>query len=400
MVKLTNRARIVIDALCRNRFTDVYADNKNVLIVFQQIFGDSVILQSVLAEYLKLFPKDEGYSIKLLARPSVLKFMKANLVLPDEIEYEELDFKKFLEDYNYYKKTVEKYRNAASTLIVPGTSLSAEIFSTANNAKRKVGLVRCKDVTKPYIYKLFYELAYTERVRPGKEDMMLQRHRLLVHYLGDKEYKAKLPTAVKHEKVIEDSSYIVMCPGSSKMEKCWPIQRFAEVADYLIEHYNMNIHLCGGADEVHFKQELLKFVNHKERIISHIGKTNFADWSAIVEYADLVIGNDSATLHLAAIHHRKAICIAGVYDKYQFFPYKVDELDEGDRLPVTILKDMPCEYCRTIGYDAGYGNMECTQRIKANQCALCIAKISTEEVISKVDELMAEEVAYGYRKLL
>ena len=141
MGKLINRARIVIDALCRNRFPDVYADNKNVLIVFQQIFGDSVILQSVLAEYLKLFPKDEGYFIKLLARPSVLKFMKANLVLPNEIEYEELDFKKFLEDYNYYKKTVEKYRNAASTLIVPGTSLSAEIFSTANNAKRKVGLI-------------------------------------------------------------------------------------------------------------------------------------------------------------------------------------------------------------------------------------------------------------------
>lgn len=391
MVKLIDRARIVIDALCRKRFSNVYADNKNVLIVFQQIFGDSVILQSVLAEYLKLFPKERGYSIKLLARPSVLKFMKSNLVLPDEIQYEELDFKKFLEDYSYYKSIVKKYRNTASTLIVPGTSLSAEIFSTANNAKRKVGLIRCKDVTKPYIYKLFYDLAYTERVRPDKEDMMLQRHRLLVHYLGDKTYKAKLSTAVKHEKVIQEDNYIVMCPGSSKMEKCWPISRFAEVADYLIDHYKMNIHLCGGADEAHFEQELLQFVNHKEQIISHIGKTTFTDWSSIVEYADLIIGNDSATLHLAAIHRRKAICIAGVYDKYQFFPYKVDELDEGDRLPITILKDMPCEYCRTIGYDAGYGNIECMQRIKADQCALCIDAITVDEVISKVNELMQED---------
>ena len=391
MTKIIDRARIVIDALLRNRFSTVCKDNKNVLVVFQQVFGDSVVLQSVLSEYEKLFPKEEGYSIKLLVRPSVLKFMKVNFLLPTEIQYEELDFKKFLEDFKYYKAITKKYQNSASTLIVPGTSLSAEIFSTANNAKRKVGLVRCVDVTHPFIYKLFYDLAYTEKVRPGKEDMMLQRHRLLVHYLGDKTYKAKLPTAIHHEKVVEDASYIVMCPGSSKMEKCWPIQRFAEVADYIVEHYNMNIHLCGGADEAHFEKELLQYAKHKDRIISHIGKTSFEDWSSIVEYADLVVGNDSATLHLAAAHRRKAICIAGVYDKYQFFPYKVDELDNGDILPVTILKDMPCEYCRTIGYDAGYGNKECAERIKNNKCSLCIEKISTAEVINKIGELMKEE---------
>lgn len=391
MMKIIDRARIVIDALCRNRFSTACNDDKNVLIVFQQIFGDSVIIQSVLSEYEKLFPKDEGYAVRLLARPSVLKFMKANLVLPDDIQYEELDFKKFLEDYRYYKAVVKKYQNTASTVIVPGTSLSAEIFSTANNANRKVGLVRCKDVTKPYLYKLFYDLAYTERVRPGKEDMMLQRHRLLIHHLGDKTYKAKLPTAIHHDRVIEEGSYVVMCPGSSKMEKCWPIHRFAEVADYIVDHYNTNIHLCGGADEDHFEKELLQYVEHKDRIISHIGKTSFADWSSIVEHADLVIGNDSATMHLAAAHRRKAICIAGVYDKYQFFPYKVDELDDGDRLPVTIIKDMPCEYCRTIGYDAGYGNKECMKRIKNNQCSLCIEMITTSEVIEKVDELMKED---------
>jgi ADP-heptose:LPS heptosyltransferase len=61
----------------------------------------------------------------------------------------------------------------------------------------------------------------------------------------------------------------------------------------------------------------------------------------------MVIGNDSATLHIAAAHRVKAICIAGIYDKFHFFPYLVDELDEGDRLPETVYVDMPCAYCRT-----------------------------------------------------
>jgi hypothetical protein len=91
----------------------------------------------------------------------------------------------------------------------------------------------------------------------------------------------------------------------------------------------MNIHMCGGGDEIEFEKIIMSQVKHSKRVISHIGKTSLSDWSAIVQHADLEIGNDSATMHLAAASRRKAICIAGVYDKYQFFPYKVDMLEEG-----------------------------------------------------------------------
>ena len=384
--KYINRMLICIDALINYITQKPYCESKTVVILFQQIFGDSVVFQSSLTEYIKLFPKEEGFKIKLLIRPSVLKFMRTTMVLPEDIEYEEVDFKRFLEDYRYYKCVVKKYMNSVTTLIVPGTSLSAEIFSTANNASRKVAIVRCTDVIHPVVFVLFYKIAYTEKIKPLKSDMMLQRHRLLLNYLGAKEYKAKLPNVIRHNKIINDDSYVVMCPGSSKMEKCWPIERFSEVADYIVDHYHMNIHLCGGTDEVHFAKELINLVKNKDHIISHIGKTSFEEWSSIVEYADLVLGNDSATMHLAVAHRRKAICITGVYDKNMFFPYKVDELNEGDRLPVTVLKDMPCEYCRTIGY-----NKECQKRIKANQCAICIEKITVAEINEQVDKLLKED---------
>ncbi|NCC01775.1 MAG: hypothetical protein EOM34_14080 [Clostridia bacterium] len=389
LMRTINRFRICLSAMAKNKSTPC-TTNKNIIIVFQQIFGDSVVIQDSLFGYTRIFPASKGYHVRFLARPSVLNFMKDNLVLPEEIEYEDVDFKRFLEDYHYFKIIVNKYMNTASTLIVPGTSLSAEVFSAANNAARKIGLVRFTDVTHPFIFKLFYNLAYTEKVRPEKDEMMLQRHRRLLNYLGDKEFQAKLPTAINQERIIKEQRYFVMCPGSSKMEKCWPIDRFAEVADYLIDTYGVNVHLCGGADEKHFEEELMVLVKHKTKVVSHIGSTTFAEWSSIVQYADLVIGNDSATMHLAAAHRRKSICIAGVYDKYQFFPYKVDILDEGDRLPVTVLKDMPCEYCRTIGYDAGYKNPECTKKIKNNQCALCIDAITVDEVIENIDKLMRE----------
>ena len=97
----------------------------------------------------------------------------------------------------------------------------------------------------------------------------------------------------------------------------------------------------------------------------------------------MVIGNDSATLHIAAAHRVKAICIAGVYDKFQFFPYVVDELDEGDFLPETVYVNMPCEYCRTKGYYAGYGNVACLKVVKQGRCALCVEAITVEMVKEK-----------------
>ena len=385
---LINRLLIAINAYLYRHKKGIN-DNKVVLIVFQQIFGDSVVLQSSLQEYTKLFPVSEGYTIILIVKPSVLSFMKNVLPLPESIIFETVDFKRFLEDYSYYNQIVKKYQGTASTLIVPGTSLSAEIFSAASVAKRKIGLIRSVDVIKPKVMAIFAKLAYTETIRPDKEDMMLQRYRKLLHYLGATDYRAKLPNLLPKMRIIEER-YAIISPGSSKMEKCWPTERFAEIADYITENYKLQIHLCGGTDETAFETAIFSKVKHPKNIISHIGKTSFSDWSAIVQHAEIVVGNDSATMHLAAAGRVKAVCIAGVYDKYQFFPYKVDELSEGDRLPVTVYKDMPCEWCRTIGYFAGYGNAECKKRIENNQCAICIDKITVDEVKEAIDKLLEE----------
>lgn len=384
-----NRGLIALNALILERVSKS-RKSKRVLIVFQQIFGDSIVIQNTLSEYSKMFPKSDGWEVHFLARPSVLSFMKDTMPLPNDILMDAIDFKRFLKDYSYYRLITKKYRDTVDTIIVPGTSLSAEIFSCSVNAERKVGLVRSFPVKKPLIIKTFYDRAYTDTVVPDKEDMMLQRHRLLLNFLGASDYKAKLPMLLPKDRIIE-GDYVVCCPGASKMEKCWPSERFITVIDYIIERYGLPVHLCGGAGEEVFERLIEKGTKYPDMVISHIGKTDFSDWSAIVQHAELVLGNDSATMHLAAASRRKAVCIAGVYDKFQFFPYKVDELAADDRLPVTIFKDMPCEWCRTIGYYAGYGNEECKKRIETGLCSSCIDLLTVEEVKNAINNLMEEK---------
>ena len=405
IIQQVNRGKIAIDALLNgikrssgykntssSSGANVPSDaDKRILIIFQQVFGDAIILSGSLNEYIKLYPKSKGYRITLIARPYIISFMNSNLPISQDIHMEAVDFKRLVNDYAYYKEIVSKYRNYAETIIVPGTSLSAEILSCSCNAKRKIGLVRSRSVNRPFVMAVFYRRAYTETVVPKDDDMMLQRHRLLLHYLGLQNYKAKLPELLPKPKIIDEEKYAVFCLGSSSMVKCWPIEQFAKVADYIIDQYGWKIHLCGGAEEKLFGKEFIDRVKMPQMVVDHIGKTSFSDWSAIVQHASLVVGNDSATMHIAAAGRVKSVCIAGVYDKYQFFPYKVDELEEGDFLPRTVLHDMPCEWCRTKGYFAGYKNNKCKKRIKQGSCAICIEEITVDEVISSIKDQIEEQ---------
>ncbi|MCH1947752.1 glycosyltransferase family 9 protein [Enterocloster sp. OA13] len=397
-----NRAMIALDAFFKGvKKSNKSHSTKTILIVFQQILGDSIILQPSLQRYTKIYPECEGYTVKMLVRPQVFSFMKETLPLPENIIYESVDFKLFLEDYRYYQKIVKKYRGEADILIVPGTSLSAEVFSAASDANRKIGLTRNMDVKKPFIMAVFTKIAYTERVRPEKTDMILQMHRLLMHYLGDTEYKARLPMLLPKDKIINDKHYCVVCPGSSMMAKCWPADRFSAAIDHIFEKYGLRSHLCGGTNEEKFEFLILSKVNHPEAVVSHIGKSSFSDWSAIVQHADLVLSNDSATIHMAVAARVPAICIVGVHAKYQVFPYMVDEINSGDKLPIFVLKNMSCERCCITGYYIGSGNSECMKRIIKNRCSICVDAIKLEDVLKEIDKVLdIETLSYQKNKVL
>ena len=382
------RLLIALFALWRNivnRFSNQKGQKGQVLIIFQQVFGDAVVLVSALQGYVDLYVKEKGWKVTLLCLPSIKKFLDEVASVPKDIYVEEVDFKRLVNDFRYFKSIVKQYDYSAELSVVPGSSMSAELLSATLAIRRRVGLVNVFPRNWPPQMALFYKLAYTEPIVPEMGSMMIQRHRMTLQYLGLHGYLGKLPKLKKQERIIE-GDYCVICPGASAPVKRWPAERFAKIADYLIESHGWDVHVCGGADEDVDCQKMIAASNHPEKIISHVGKTTFAEWSAIIEYARLVVGNDSATMHIAAGHRVPAVCIAGVYDKFQFFPYKVDLLDEGDALPATVYVDKPCAYCRTKGYFAGSGNKVCRKAIKGDKCALCIDEISIEMVVKMIED--------------
>lgn len=361
--------------------------NGRVLMLFQQVFGDSIILLPALEGYVELYHRRRGMEVTLACRSSILAFLQETAKTPKELNIVTIDYKRLVNDFNYFKKIVHQYRDFAEVTIVPGSSLSAELLSSTLNSKERHGLISCFRTKWPPQMVLFQRLAYTDAVIPPVGSMMIQRHRIMLNHLGLTDYKGHLSSLLPQKRIIA-GKYCVLCPGASTTVKMWPIERFAELADWIIETYGLEVYLCGGKPERGSSDKLITLSRHPEHIYNKVGETGFVDWSAIVQHAQIVIGNDSATLHIAAATQTSCICVAGVYDKFQFFPYRVDELRKGERLPLTLFVDRPCAYCRTKGYFAGYGNPECKRAIKYGKPALCVSAVSVEQVEIAVKELM------------
>jgi len=80
--------------------------------------------------------------------------------------------------------------------------------------------------------------------------------------------------------------------------KCWLPERYAELANRLVETYNAAVLLCGTPAE----RELGDAITARMRTqpTSLIGATTVEEFLALLPAADLFIGNDSGAMHLAA----------------------------------------------------------------------------------------------------
>ena len=115
--------------------------NKRVLLIFQQVFGDSIILLPALEGYMELYHKQRGYGVTMICLPGIKKFLTDVASIPDSLNIETVDFKKFVNNYKYFKEVVGQYRGYAEISIVMGSSLSAELLSTTLCAKERHGLI-------------------------------------------------------------------------------------------------------------------------------------------------------------------------------------------------------------------------------------------------------------------
>ena len=167
---------------------------------------------------------------------------------------------------------------------------------------------------------------YFTRSIPMRPDVHeLQRNADFLRGLGRKDFKSTIPDLtnicpqIPRERLCKN---IVICPGSFRKRKEWPLWKFIKIMHLLYGH---TITVCNDRPINNLPKHVMNLTG-KTRLITFINRIN---------NATLVIANDSAAIHLAAALNVPSICI-GAENLGRFLPYKFDKPRDGMVLPKLI----------------------------------------------------------------
>jgi len=191
-------------------------------------------------------------------------------------------------------------------------------FSFATGAARRIGY---RDASE------FSWIFHNERIPAPRAMHTVDRALALAAACGADTSEPDLTLYAQDEErsqaVIEyPEPYAVLAPTSAWPAKCWPIDRFVELAKHLADHPALGrIIIVGGPGERLHCAPLLELAERHPRITDRVGSTSIALLMAIIERAKLVVANDSAPLHMAVGFKRPLVALLGPTDPKLACPY-------------------------------------------------------------------------------
>jgi heptosyltransferase II len=106
---------------------------------------------------------------------------------------------------------------------------------------------------------------------------------------------------------------IALAPGAAYgSAKCWLPDRFAAVADALIDEFDVDVILFGASSEIDICRQIADRMRHRPVILA--GQTSIGELPAFFSRCNLFIGNDSGAMHVAAAVGVPVVAVFGSTD--------------------------------------------------------------------------------------
>lgn len=113
--------------------------------------------------------------------------------------------------------------------------------------------------------------------------------------------------------------FAVLHIGANDVARRWPKDRFAAVANYLIEEHGLPIIFGGGPSEKQDIKETQKLIDKKTYSVA--GEFDLLQFAALCAKAQIFVGNESGPLHIATVMKCPIVALFGPGVKDVFYPY-------------------------------------------------------------------------------
>lgn len=326
--------------------------------------------------------KTYNRKIYLVCKSDVAAFLK---------NFKELDFVIFDGTYVkfennmstcYVKEIIYRYKNHNFAYAI--SSLNSNMYNSliisCINSRKTIGTCNIEE-KQSFLASYIRRYIYDEIKYSNFDEWILEQ---FIHVLNiDKKYnvgntKHSIQYNINCDKKFQ---YCVISPGGSAEYKCWGASHYLKITSYILENYHVNIILSGSKAD----NEICKFIyekvkdEQKKRIVNYCGQTTFQQWIDLVGNAILLIGNDSAAVHIAANTDTDFICVKGQWYGAKYLPYNEKRKNKSI---IIELQNMKCRKC------INPFKSKCNTEIMSKNACKCISGIREDDVIAAIDTLL------------
>ena len=188
----------------------------------------------------------------------------------------------------------------------------------------------------------------------------------LFHFPGLAQDHTAIGEVLSHVHIKGDESLIALAPWSRSALKSWPLNRFLQLAEKLVRLPGFRVVVIGGSADIQAGAEFQPL--ESQGLINLVGKFSLRQLPALLKKMALVVGNDSALIHVAAGVGTPVLAIFGPTNPKATGPYPLAQ-------HVVCRTELPCS--------------PCGQRICRNSPYLeCLHSISVDTIFTSIQETL------------
>ncbi len=279
---------------------------KRILIVNVNWIGDVLFSTPFIRAVREAYP--DSY-IACLVHPRCREVLELNPALDEIIIYdEEAEHRSPL---GKLKLALSLKKKKFDTAFLLHRSFTKALITFFAGIKERIGypsknrarlLTRCVEEPPEEIHKVEYFLGIASSCG------ITSKSKSCEFFINDthRNYIAEL---LRKEGISDKDAVVVLCPGGNWDPKRWGCENFAKLADSLCERYGAKLVISGAKRDLKLAEEIRGMM--KNISIITCGRTGLKEAGALFERSNLVVANDTGTMHLAVAMKAKTIALFG-----------------------------------------------------------------------------------------